>query len=248
MPETTVQAIVLRRRDSGESDRRLTLLTLELGKIDAVAKGARKAASRLAGISDPLSSATLGIAEGKVNRFVTQAQPIASFRGLRTDFERLSFGLALVELYAAVLPVEQPFPEAYELLNESLRHLERHAKPLIALLWAEAKLLEISGFMPQFDRCVVTGEPLAEANPFVSPRAGGYVADAVAGPYVDRFRTRAEALYGLARLPTLDAPPANMKFADEALADLLPFWQAIAEAPLPANEAVVREARHKPTP
>jgi DNA repair protein RecO (recombination protein O) len=244
MPETTVQAIVLRRRDSGESDRRLTLLTFELGKIDAVAKGARKAASRLAGISDPLSVGVLGIAEGKVNRFVTQAQPLSSFRGLRTDYERLSFGLALVELYAAVLPHEQPFPEAYDLLTESLRHLEKHPKPLVALLWAEAKLLEISGFMPQFDRCVATGELLAEANPFVSPSAGGYVTDSAASPFVDRFRTRAEALYGLARLPDLEAPPPNMKFGDEALADLLPFWRAIAEAPLPANESVVRETRH----
>lgn len=244
MPEASLHAIVLRRRDSGESDRRLTLLTQERGKIDAVAKGARKAASRLAGISDPLSTAVLGIAEGKVNRFVTQAQPLTSFRGLRTDYERLSFALALCELYATVLPYDQPFPEAYDLLTESLRHLESHPRPLVALLWAQLRLLEISGFLPQFDRCVVTNEPIAESNPFVSPTAGGYVSDAAAAPFVDRFRTRAEALYGLARLPDQPAPPGNMKFADEALADLMPFWRNIAEAPLPANESVVREARH----
>lgn len=244
MPDVSVHAIVLRRRDAGESDRRLTLLTEELGKVDAIAKGARKAASRLAGVSDPLSMAILNLAEGKVNRFVTQAQPLSSFRGLRTDYERLSFALALVELYAAVLPVEQPLPEAYELLIASLRSLEKHPKPLVALLWAQTKLLDISGFAPQLETCVVTGAPLTEGAPFVSPQAGGYVCDSAAVPYMDRFRTRAEALYGLARLPLLDEPPATMKFAEEALADLLPFWKAIAEAPLPANEAVVREARH----
>lgn len=240
----TVHAIVLKRRDSGESDRRLTILTEELGKVDVVAKGARKAASRLAGISDPLCVSRLEIAEGKLNRFVTQAQPMRSFPGLRTDYERLGFALALCELYAAVLPLEQPFPEAHELLFASLRHLETHPKPIVALVWAEVHLLAISGFMPQFERCVTTDQPIAEGDPFLSPRAGGYVCDQAASPHTDRFRSRAEVLYGLVKLPDLEAPPTNLKFADETLADLLPFWRAIAEAPLPANETAVREARH----
>jgi len=245
MPDKTVHAIVLRRRDSGESDRKLTLLTEECGKIDVLAKGARKSASRLSGISEPLSTAVLNLAEGKRNSFVTQAQPLTSFRGLRTDFERLSCGLALVELYAAVLPIDEPFPEAYELLKRSLRHLESHTKPVVALVWAEIQLLSISGFLPQFERCVVTDHAIVEARPFLSPRAGGYVSETAAVPYTDRFRTRAEVLYGLARLPEFDDPPNNMKFVDEALADLLPFWQNIAEAQLPANETTVREFRHR---
>jgi DNA repair protein RecO (recombination protein O) len=240
----TVHAIVLKRRDSGESDRRLTILTEELGKVDVVAKGARKAASRLAGISDPLCVGRLEIAEGKLNRFVTQAQPLRSFPGLRTDYERLGFALALCELYAAVLPHDQPFPEAHELLFASLRHLETHPKPIVVLVWAEVQLLAISGFMPQFERCVTTDAEIKEGEPFLSPRAGGYICDEAASPHTDRFRTRAEVLYGLVRLPELEAPPANLKFADETLADLLPFWRAIAEAPLPANETAVREARH----
>jgi DNA repair protein RecO (recombination protein O) len=242
--ESTVHAVVLRRRDSGESDRRLTLLTLEEGKIDVVAKGARKGGSRLAGISDPLSAAVLALASGRHTRFITQAQPLSSFRGLRSDYERLSFALSLVELYAAVLPLEQPLPEAYELLISSLRHLEGHAKPLVALLWAEARLLDISGFLPQFDRCVATAAPFDSGDPFVSPAAGGFITEAAAHSYADRYRVRAEALYALARLPELDEPPANVKFADEALAALFPFWRAVAETALPASEAVVREVRH----
>ncbi len=240
----TVNAIVLKRRDTGESDRRLTILTDELGKIDVVAKGARKAASRLAGISDPLCVSRLEYAEGKLNRFVTQAQPMRSFPGLRSDYERLGFALALCELYAAVLPLDQPFPEAHELLTASLKYLESHPKPLVVLVWAEVQLLAISGFLPQFERCVTTGEAITEAEPYLSPRAGGYVTDAAASPHTDRFRTRAEVLYGLCRLPELPEPPANLRYASETLADLLPFWRAIAEAPLPANEAAVREARH----
>jgi DNA repair protein RecO (recombination protein O) len=242
--ERTVNAIVLRRRDSGESDRRLTLLTEEHGKLEAVAKGARKAASRLAGISDPLSVAIMTLAEGKRNRFVTQAQPLSSFRGLRTDFERLSFALALVELYAATIPHEQPFPEAHALLVQSLKALETHDKPLVALVWAEVQLLAISGFMPQLEECVITGERVSTAEPFLSPRAGGFVCEVAAIPFTDRFRTRAEVLFGLIQLAQIEEPPRNLKFADESLVALLPFWRAIAEAPLPANESAVAEVRH----
>jgi len=244
MSEVTVTAIVLKRKDSGESDRRLTLLTREFGKLDAVAKGAKKGGSRLAGSSDPLTVAHMTLAKGKVNQFITQTQPMASFRGLRTDYERLSYALALTELFAAVLPFGEPFEEAFDLLLQSLKALEVHEKPLVALVWAELRLLTISGFLPQFDACTSDGEQVREAEPWISPQAGGYVNAAEAIRYTDRIQTRAEVLYGLSRCAELEVPPPNLKFADECLIVLMPFWRHTADTALPANEAVVSEIRH----
>ncbi|RYG21069.1 DNA repair protein RecO, partial [bacterium] len=161
VPEITVQAVVLRRRDAGETDRRLTILTPELGKLDVFAKGARKAASRLSGVSDPLSVGRLCLAEGKRNRYVTQAQPQSSFPGLRTDFDRLSMSLAVVELFAAILPYEDPDADAYELLLKALRGIEKHPRPLAATVWAQVALLSHTGYLPNFGACVVTEQPLA---------------------------------------------------------------------------------------
>src|ERR1044072_2427419 len=245
MPETTVQAIVVRRRDSGESDRRLTVLTRELGKIDIIAKGARKAGSRLAGSSDPLVVAKFGLATGKKNLFVTQTQPISAFRGLRSDYERLTFALALCELYAAVLPWEEPLPEAYDLFMRSLEAVEKHSKPIVALVWAELQLLSLTGFLPSFDRSCVDDEPIKEAEPWVSPHAGGYLNDSDALRFTDRARTRAEVLYGLARTAAPEDPPPNLRFADEALILLLPFWRQVTEMPLPANESCIKSVRHE---
>src|SRR5262249_52420488 len=78
---------------------------------------------------------------------------------------------------------------------------------------------------------------------FLSPDAGGYVATPSSGPFSDRFRVRAEALLGLARTAELDTPPPNLKFADECLVALFPFWRHIAETQLPANDAIVKELR-----
>lgn len=239
----TVHAIVLKRKDAGESDRRLTVLTSEQGKIDVVAKGARKAASRLAGTSDPLSLSVMSVAAGRQNRFVTQAQPVAAFRALRNDFDRLSMALALTELYAAVLPFEQPDPDAFELLRRSLEHLERHSRPLVALIWCEVRLLETAGFMPQFDRSVVSGSPMAESQCWLSPSAGGYVRPLEAETMIDRFTAPVEVLMGLSRIGQFEAPPSNLKMALECLGALLPFWRHIADMALPANEALIQHLR-----
>jgi DNA repair protein RecO (recombination protein O) len=243
--ERIVHAIVLKRKDQGESDRRLTILTLELGKLDVVAKGARKAASRLAGSSDPLIVAIMNIAEGKVNRFVTQSQPVTSFRGIRSDYDRLQFALSLSELFAAVLPAEQPEAEAYELMLRSLAFIEAHEKPLIVLAWAQVQLMSVAGFLPQLDECVVTHQPVSETEPFLSPEAGGYVSDSVAPRFVDRYRVRVECLIAIRRLAERESPPQNIRFLEETIASLLPFWRRIAAIPLPATEAVIADVRHR---
>jgi recombinational DNA repair protein (RecF pathway) len=153
--------------------------------------------------------------------------------------------LALCELYAAVLPWEEPVPESFDLLLMSLARLEVHPKPAVALIWAQVKLLELSGFMPQFECCVISGAEIKEAHPYLSPQAGGYVAEQNAVQFTDRFRTRVEVVYGLARLPLCEEPPGNFKFVEEGLADLLPFWRHVAEAPLPANESAITELRSR---
>ena len=234
--------MVLRRRDSGESDRRLTVLSRERGKLDVVAKGARKGGSRLAGSSEPLVAVIFQVAVGKVNRFVTQAQPSTSFPGLRSDYDRLSMGLALAELFEAVLPWEEPDEDACDLLVACLRAVESHPKPLVAYVWAQVALLSLTGFLPSFGECAVSGAPIVEGDPWVSGQAGGYVAARHASAYHDAFQTRAEVLYGLSKIAGLEEPPAHLKFAEEAVRVLLNLWRHTLERGLPACTQVYRDS------
>jgi DNA repair protein RecO (recombination protein O) len=68
-----VTAIVLRHSDWGEADRLLTLFTREMGKLRAVAKGARKMRSRKAGHLEPFTHVKLQVAKGRDLPIVTQA-------------------------------------------------------------------------------------------------------------------------------------------------------------------------------
>lgn len=241
-----MHALVLRRRDAGESDRRLTLLTRELGVLDVVAKGARKAGSRLAGSSEPMMACIFGIAPGKKQRFVTQAQPISAFPGLRADYDRLTYGLALCELAAEVLHSGEPMEESFQCMVAALSFLEIHENPLVCLIWAQTALMRIAGFRPEFLRCAVTGQPVAEDPAWVSPHAGGYVSMEAAGRYRDREAFPAEVLYGAAKIAELERPPAKLKHARETYLMLFEFWKAMAHSDLPAGRQVAEKLReHK---
>ena len=234
---------MLRRKDTGESDRRLTIFSRELGKIDVVAKGAKKPTSRLRGVTEPLGIAQFTFASGRNQKFLTSAQPRSSFPGIRTDFDRLNLGLSWGELLGLILPYEEPFEEAFTLCFEALAELEKHPVPSVVLLWAEIKLLEMSGFIPSFNRCVITESKVLELDAFVSPSAGGYVVAEKAQELSDRYYVRAEVLFGLAALVNCDAPPANMKFVIESLNALQPIWEHICESRLLARQHLLSSLR-----
>ncbi len=241
--DTTVEAIVLRRTDVGESDRRLTIFSRELGKVDVVAKGAKKPTSRLRGLSEPLSIGQFTFASGKKQKFVTSGQPRSSFHGLRRDFDRLNLGLSWGELLGQILPYEEPFEEAFDLCFSALSELEKHPNPISVLAWAEVKLLEVSGFLPSFNRCVLSGSKVLESEAFFSPSSGGYVCAEQANQVSDRFYVRAEVLFGLAALTECAVPPSNLKFSFECLLALQPMWEHVCEKPLPARQHLLTSLR-----
>lgn len=208
-----------------------------MGVLYAVAKGAKKPGSRLAGISEPLSASIVHLASGRNSSYITQAQPATSFPGLRADYDRLRFALSLAEIASAVLPQGKPCAESFSFLLGALRLLETHDRPDVVHVWAQVKLLGLAGLSPHFNRCVVSGGAIREASPFLSVRAGGYVCDSAAPQYGDRFRVRAEALFGLAKLTEQESPPQNLKFAEEARSALYKFWLDAADCPLPATKA-----------
>lgn len=210
-------------------------MTQEHGVLDAVAKGARKAGSRFAGCSEPLSACRFELAQGKRSAFVTQAQPITSFPGIREDYNKLCAGLALCELAEAILPHEQEAGDEFRFMLMALGFLEVHENPLVCLSWAEAKLMQMSGFQPEFLRCVVTGAPLKAGSVHVSVAAGGFVGFDSAARYPDAILISHEVLVGAGKILEQERPPANMKHARQVFMLQQRFWRSMAEHDLPAN-------------
>lgn len=233
--EASFEAIVLRRSNTGESDRRITILSRESGKVDLIAKGSRKPTSRLAAATEPLSYALFQATVGRKQLFVTHVQLKPSIQGIRDDFERMSMAFAFVELIDATAPYEDVNPGLFEFAVIGLTILGLHEQPLIAFLWLLLKLLQESGLAPSFTICTTNGSQLKSRNAFFSLEQGGFTS--VSHQYTDTFSVDGEVLVGLEKLMILRQPPHSMKHLSESLNLTIKIWRHHAYKNLPALHA-----------
>ncbi len=171
-----VEAIILRRMDFGEADRLLTLLTPNLGKVRAIAKGARKPSSRKSGHVELFSHSTLLLAKGRELDIITQAETIEAFMSLRDSLERLGYAYYLGELVDRFSEEGNENTLLFELLLHALRWLEDESVPpdLLARFF-ELRLLQNVGYRPQLFHCVNCGVPIEPMENLFSAEAGGII-------------------------------------------------------------------------
>jgi len=153
----------------GEADRLVTILTPEYGLIRAVAPGARKQNSKLAGRSSLFVVNDLMLAKGRSLDKITQAETLETYPGLSKDLSKLAASQYLAELVLCYALSEQPQEELYELLNEHLRRLEQLpstsdelglSSVLAHLSHGIFHLLALAGIAPQVQVCCVTQHSL----------------------------------------------------------------------------------------
>ena len=168
-----VSAIVLKRREMGEADRLLTVLTRDRGKVTLLAKGVRKSASRKAGHIEPFTHVDLLVAKGKNLDLVTQAETLEAHRELREDLWRSSWAYYIAELADAFIQDEDPHELLFDLVLETLRRLDRGDEVAMVVRYCELHLLALAGYQPSLFRCVQCGELLKAETNFLSLERGG---------------------------------------------------------------------------
>lgn len=170
------EVIVLKRTDFGEADRLLTLYTREFGKIRAIAKGARKPQSRKTGHVELFMRSNCFFAKGRDLNILTQAEMVESYAALRDDLVRITYAAYAVELLDQFSVEEDPHPDVYRLLAETLTRLIEHDQVRLVARYYELRLLSLVGFRPRFFTCVVSGAPIEEEDQFFSAELGGFLA------------------------------------------------------------------------
>lgn len=153
------RAIVLARTPWREADKRVILYTREHGKIEAVAIGARKIKSKLAGHLEPLRIVDVMIARGAITNKLAQAQTRQNFIRTTTDPVRLSLLGSVARLIDRGTETWAADIVLYELTQAVLGELETADQNN---LWAVYGLglqhiAEHLGIGPEFSQCVVCG-------------------------------------------------------------------------------------------
>ncbi len=168
-----LQAIIMRRRDLGEADRLLTVFTRDRGKVNLLAKGVRRAASRKAGHLEPFTYTDLLVAKGASLDLVTQAETITSHRHVREDLWLSSLAYYVVELADAFTQDEDPNALLFELMLETLDRLDANRAVNLAVRYYELHALDLAGYQPQLFHCVQCNQPLQQEVNFLSFERGG---------------------------------------------------------------------------
>jgi DNA repair protein RecO (recombination protein O) len=168
-----VEAIVIRRRDWGEADRLLTLYTREQGKIQAVAKGARKPTSRKAGHIELFTRTHLLIARTRSIDIVTQAETVEAYRQLRESLEASTLAHYFAELLDRFTGEAESDAALFDLLSSGLTWLCEADDLRLVARYYEIRLLELAGFRPELHRCASCETRLEPVNSYFSPAEGG---------------------------------------------------------------------------
>lgn len=170
-----VTALVLRQHDLGESDRILTLLTRERGKLRAVAKGVRRARSKLASCAQSLCCSNMQLAAGANLDVVTQCQVRNAFYGLRADLRRLSFASYFADLVDCFVEDRGGGEQVFDLLYAAVARAERGDRLELLARVFELRLLKALGYAPELGACLRCGAELDSDWVGFSPAMGGVI-------------------------------------------------------------------------
>lgn len=150
-----VTGVVSFSAPAGEYDRRLVLLTRELGRITVFAGGARRPTCPYIAACRAFTFARFTLTQSRTVYRLKSAQIVESFEVLARDFDAVSYGTYFLELGGYFTEENVEAEELVNLLFVSLKALLKPALPkrLVRCIF-ELRILTINGEAPQVFECV----------------------------------------------------------------------------------------------
>jgi DNA repair protein RecO (recombination protein O) len=173
-------ALLLRRVDYGESDLVLSLFTAELGRISALARGARRSRRRFGGVLEPMHTLEVAFDERASSELfiLREAKIVRPRSGVLSSLDRLDAAGRALGWIRRAAPPKTAEPALWAALESLLDRLADTADPAPRLRLAESGLSLLAGFGWAIDleRCVRCGRAAAAGQTAsVDPARGGLV-------------------------------------------------------------------------
>lgn len=159
----TTKALVLREVNYKESDKILTVLTADEGKLTVSARGCRKKGNALAAACQLLVWSEMTLYEYRGRWAVREALSERQFQGVRSDLDKLALASYIAEVTETLAEEGQPEPELLSLTLNCLHGLDRmelHPEKIKASY--EWKAMALAGYEPMTDGCAVCGRETPE--------------------------------------------------------------------------------------
>ncbi len=228
-------AVVTAAADAGDRERVVTFFTRGQGGVTLYAKRQPRRGAPAGLFIEPLQGGELVYqrprpgGRGRLRGFVPQRV----WPGIRHNLGRTLQAMAFLELVNICLVEGEPQAELFALLVDYLNRLEGEDRPGLARIRATLRLLALSGFAPQLERCLgCGGAVVVGASVLLTPAGGGIVCPACAAARGERTIPVTAAAHGfMVRALALSAGQARrLRVSRDAELELSRLLDAFAEA------------------
>ena len=154
-----IKGVVLKVANSSESDKVLTVLTAERGKIRVFCKGAKKIKSAFLSSTEFLAFSDFILFEGNGDLYnLNSAETINVFYNLRMDIDKLMYASTMAQMMNDVCQEEELSYKRLQLFLNTLYVLSETDKNVdFVFSIFRIRLLAILGFVPRLNACVTCG-------------------------------------------------------------------------------------------
>lgn len=152
MNQQVTTAVLIMRRNFGEADRIITVITPHNGKLTLLAKGVRKVKSKLAGGIElfSISSITYIPAKKEIGTLIS-SRLLTHFNAIVEDLDRTMVGYDMLKLIQKATQTQSD-TLYYQLLIDALGYLNDTTIPTnITHTWFVARLLDVIGVHPNVE-------------------------------------------------------------------------------------------------
>lgn len=152
------EGIVLRVTEYKDTDKLLTVLTRDLGKVTMKARGVKGRNSKLRAASQILTFSEFTVSDYQGRYLITEAVTKELFPELQNDLTLLSLASYFVQVCDMVAQEADPMPELLSLLLNALYALSKlHLPQAMVKAVFELRTACIAGFLPDLRGCAICG-------------------------------------------------------------------------------------------
>jgi DNA repair protein RecO (recombination protein O) len=137
------KAYIIKRVNSKDSDRFITLFTKDHGKLEVLAKGVRKISSKRASSLEPLNLIEFQAVKSGQYHVLTEVKLVSSQDHLKKELKYIKQVFLVCELINSIMPQGVAHADVFDLILRALPHISKDEKTLI---YFQAKLLTLLGF------------------------------------------------------------------------------------------------------
>jgi DNA repair protein RecO (recombination protein O) len=148
------EGIVLSRKNYGEADRILIVLSKDFGKVSLIAKGIRRIKSKKRGHLEIFSKIKFSAVHGQGMDVMIEATTLNDFSGVRTNLNKISLAYYFCEVVNKITHEDEQRSSVFNLLSLALEELGETIELKKLRLKFIHDLLTSMGYWPEGEKII----------------------------------------------------------------------------------------------